>query len=198
MKKPEKTVLETATKALSNEEGVSRRDLLRGSIVGLASLATATALAQASTEKTLNEARSYTMTLKGIHHFALVVPDVESASQWYQNTLGFTLERRFDVEDFGTKFIHLVHASGIRLELMSRTGSKPSPDLDTDAFGSLLTQGAKHIGILVENIEELEQELQAKGIEIIHPVTTVEIAGVKNFWIRDNAGNLIEFNQWLS
>jgi catechol 2,3-dioxygenase-like lactoylglutathione lyase family enzyme len=138
------------------------------------------------------------MTLKGIHHFALVVPDVETSSQWYQDTLGFTVERRFEVADFATKFIHLIHASGIRLELMSRMGSQPSPDVGTDAFSSLLTQGAKHIGILVENIEELEQELQAKGVEIVHPVTVVDLAGVKNFWIRDNAGNLIEFNQWLS
>jgi catechol 2,3-dioxygenase-like lactoylglutathione lyase family enzyme len=137
------------------------------------------------------------MTLKGIHHFALVVPDVEAAAHWYEDVLDFKLERRFSAAAFDTEFFHIVHKAGIRIELMSRKGSQASPDVGADAFGSLLTQGAKHVGILVENIERLEQEIAAKGVEIIHPLTVVEVAGVKNFWIRDNAGNLIEFNQWL-
>ena len=117
---------------------------------------------------------------------------------WYRDVLGFALERRFGFPEAGVEIAHVVSAAGIRIELIQQAGSVPSPDVDRDAFGALRTQGAKHVGLLVEDIEAVAAELRAKGAEVIHEVTVVAPAGVRNFWIRDNAGNLIEINQWLS
>jgi catechol 2,3-dioxygenase-like lactoylglutathione lyase family enzyme len=137
------------------------------------------------------------MELRGFHHFALVVPDVDASAQWYVETLGFALERRFGFPDARVEIAHVVSTTGIRLELIQQVGSAASPDVGQDAFGALRTQGAKHVGLLVDDAASALAELRAKGVEVVHEVTTVEPAGVRNFWVRDNAGHLIEFNEWL-
>ena len=138
------------------------------------------------------------MDLQQIHHFALVVGDLDASVRWYGDMLGFKLERRFGFPDAGVEIAHVVTPGRIRLELIQEAGSVPSPDVGQDAFGALHTEGAKHIGLLVGDIEGAARELRAKGVEVVHDVTTVEPAGVQNFWVRDNGGNLIEFNQWLA
>lgn len=138
------------------------------------------------------------MELRQFHHFALVVADVDASTRWYGDVLGFALERRFGFAEAGVEIAHVVSTAGIRLELIQQTGSAPSPDVGQDAFGALRTQGAKHVGLLVDDADAALAELRAKGVEVVHEVTTVEPAGVRNFWVRDNSGNLIEFNEWLA
>ncbi len=138
------------------------------------------------------------MDLQQIHHFALVVGDLDASVRWYGDVLGFALERRFGFAEAGVEIAHVVTSNGIRLELIQQADSAASPDAGQDAFGALRTQGAKHIGLLVRDIAMAARELRAKGVEVVHGVATVEPAGVQNFWVRDNGGNLIEFNQWLA
>jgi catechol 2,3-dioxygenase-like lactoylglutathione lyase family enzyme len=132
-----------------------------------------------------------------IHHFALSVPDLEESIQWYSQMLGFAVERRFGFPALQTEIAHLISPSGIRIELLHTKNSAPNPDLNKDAFGAIATQGAKHIGLQVEDIEQAAQALKGKGATFLHELTTVEPAGVKNFWILDNAGNHLEINQPL-
>lgn len=136
--------------------------------------------------------------LKAFHHFAVVVQDLDASVAWYRDTLSFSPERRFGFAAVGVEIAHILHPAGMRIELIQQAGSVPSPDVGLDAFGALKTQSAKHVGFLVESIEQVAHELKAKGAEVVHDVAAVEPAGVKNFWIRDNSGNLIEFNQWLA
>jgi catechol 2,3-dioxygenase-like lactoylglutathione lyase family enzyme len=137
------------------------------------------------------------MDVKQIHHFALVVDDVDASATWYREVLGFALERRFGFPEAGVEIAHVASRSGVRIELIQQSGSVAGPDVGLDAFGALRTRGAKHVGLLVDDIEAAAGELRGRGIEFVHEITTVEPAGVRNFWIRDNSGNLIEVNQWL-
>ena len=132
-----------------------------------------------------------------MHHFAIVVADLDESLRWYKEKLGFTLEKRFGFPEVGTEIAHIVSESGLRLEVMSRAGSVSGPDVDRDAFAALLTQGAKHIGFLVADVDATAQELKRRGITLVHEPTTVPPAGVRNCWIRDNTGTLIEFVQVL-
>lgn len=138
------------------------------------------------------------MVIQKIHHFALVVQDLDASVSWYRDTMDFALERRFGFPEVGVEIAHILSPNGVRIELIQQAGSGVSPDVGQDAFGALRTRGAKHIGLLVDDIEAVARNLREKGVEIVHDVTTVEPAGVRNFWIRDNSANLIEINQWLS
>lgn len=93
------------------------------------------------------------MIIQKIHHFALVVEHLDASISWYQEILGFVLERRFGFPDIGVEIAHIIHPSDVRIELIQQEGSVPSPDRGLDAFGALRTRGAKHIGLLVDDIE---------------------------------------------
>ncbi len=132
-----------------------------------------------------------------MHHFAIVVADLDESLRWYEEKLGFKLEKRFGFPEFKTEIAHIVSESGLRIEVMSRSGSTIGPDVDRDAFDALLTQGAKHIGFLVQDVDATAEELKRRGIELVHEPTAVPPAGVRNCWIRDNTGTLIEFVEVL-
>ena len=137
------------------------------------------------------------MHIQQFHHFALVVPALDPAVAWYRDLLGFRPERRFGFTDAGVEIAHLVNDAGVRLELIQQAGAVAGPDAGRDVFAALETQGAKHVGFLVPDVDAAARELRDRGVEIVADVTAVPPAGVRNFWVRDVAGNLIEFNQWL-
>ncbi len=132
------------------------------------------------------------ISIKAIHHYALSVKDLKATSKWYENMFGFKIERQFGFPDLGVEIVHLIHASGVRLELLHSTNQKTSPDLGADAFGAINTLGSKHIGLQVDNIQKTSDDLKLKGVKFLHELTKVEIAGVTNLWILDNEGNQIE------
>ena len=59
---------------------------------------------------------------------------------------------------------------------------------DTDVY----TYGNKHVSFAVENVREFAEELKRCGADI---VWVKEMKHGSNIFIRDNAGNLIEFVQ---
>jgi len=131
-----------------------------------------------------------------MHHFALGVKNLDESVRWYEEKLDFKVERRFGFPEAGTEIAHLL-CDGLRLELLAREGSVAGPDVGRDPFEALLTEGAKHIGFLVDDIQEAAAELQRRGVELVAPPTVVEPAGVANLWIRDPSGTLIEIAQHL-
>ncbi len=133
-----------------------------------------------------------------MHHYCVVVADLEEAIRWYSEKLDFgEVERRFGFPEVGTEIAHLVNANGVRIELIAREGSEAGPDAERDVFEALLVRGSKHIGFLVEDVGAVAEELRRRGVEIVMEPNVVEPAGVTNFWIRDPAGTLIEFDEWL-
>jgi catechol 2,3-dioxygenase-like lactoylglutathione lyase family enzyme len=132
------------------------------------------------------------ITIKKVHHYALSVENLKATADWYMQTFDFTLERQFGFPDLGIEIVHLISANGIRIELLHSTKSQQSADVGKDAFGAIENRGSKHIGLQVDNIQEVADKLKAKRVAVLHDVTTVEMAGVTNFWILDNEGNQIE------
>jgi catechol 2,3-dioxygenase-like lactoylglutathione lyase family enzyme len=138
-----------------------------------------------------------TIRTLGIHHYAIGVADLDRSVSWYGRVLGFRLERRFGFPKLGTAIAHILHPTGVRIELLERSGSTPGPDVEADPFGALLVRRAKHIGLLVADVDATWERLQALGVDLVAPPTNVEPAGVRNCWIRDPDGTLIKFPQWL-
>lgn len=137
------------------------------------------------------------VNLAGIHHFALSVANLDESIAWYSRVLGFALERRFGFPEPKTEIAHLRSPVGIRLELLWQPGSHPSPDAGLDAFGAIKNQGAKHVGLLVDDLDAAFVDLKDRGVTVLHEPVAVPPAGVRNFWILDNSGNQIEFNEPL-
>lgn len=97
------------------------------------------------------------MKLNKIHHVAIIVSDYEKSKDFYVNKLGFEIIRenyRKEREDYKLD----LRLGDCELELFSM---KNSPKRLTRPEAC----GLRHLAFRVENIEEVIEELNKKGIE---------------------------------
>jgi glyoxylase I family protein len=98
-------------------------------------------------------------TLRGIHHVAINVRDLERSVQWYTDVLGFALLFPYDTDDFERRIIR--HPSGVLLGLTRHR----HPDAEAE-FSERRT-GLDHIAFGVASQDELESwvaRLDAAGV----------------------------------
>ena len=123
------------------------------------------------------------------HHGGVSVPSLDEAIDWYDRVLGFEVEERFEIPQIPAK-VAMLRRDSLRLELFAVLAASPlpadrrSPDLD------VRTHGNKHVAFRVEDLEEFLTEMEAKQVDIAF---VVREAFGKGCFIRDCAGNLIEF-----
>jgi methylmalonyl-CoA/ethylmalonyl-CoA epimerase len=122
-------------------------------------------------------------------HAGLSVPDLHASIAWYEDTLGFTLERT-NVVDSIPATIAILRNGNLKIELFELPDAAPaSPDRGMPNQ-DLRTHGHKHISFAVADVHALSEELARRGTDI---VWVKKFPFGTNMFIRDNAGNLIEF-----
>ena len=112
------------------------------------------------------------------HHGALSVPDLDASIQWYCQTLGFTVEQRFAHPKVKDAEVAMLRNGSMHIELFMLPDAVPASPARSDPHGDLLTHGHKHV------------ELRRRNADIVW-VSRVDRGAV--IFLRDNAGNLIEF-----
>jgi catechol 2,3-dioxygenase-like lactoylglutathione lyase family enzyme len=117
--------------------------------------------------------------LKGMRHIALRVKDIRQSKNFYQEILGMEIVWEPDPQN-----VYLSSGcDNLALHEFSR-------GTDFSSEGERLD----HLGFVVESIErvrELEQELRAKGVKIIHPFK-IHRDGSASFYCADPDGTLIQ------
>jgi methylmalonyl-CoA/ethylmalonyl-CoA epimerase len=125
------------------------------------------------------------------HHGGLSVPDLDAAIAWWRRVLGFECMARFPIPAIPAEVV-LLRNGPLHIELFQVPGARALPaerrEPDTDVF----THGNKHVSFAVENVHDFAVELRRRGADI---VWVKEMPQGANIFIRDNAGNLIEFVQ---
>ncbi len=125
------------------------------------------------------------------HHIGVSVPNIDESITWYRDVLDFKLERRYYVESIpGT--IAMMRNGPLYVELFELADANQLPSDRREPNLDLRTHGNKHVSFAVENVRFLADELQRRGADI---VWVKEFKFGSNAFIRDNAGNLIEFVQ---
>jgi methylmalonyl-CoA/ethylmalonyl-CoA epimerase len=81
----------------------------------------------------------------------------------------------------------------MHIELFQAAGAKPLPAERREPDSDVRTHGNKHIAFAVADVEPFAAELRRRGADVVW-VKHFEHGGA-NIFIRDNAGNLIEFLQ---
>lgn len=123
------------------------------------------------------------------HHGGVSVPSLDAAIDWYGRVLGFEVEKRFYIEA-ARGHTAMVKKGPLRFELFEVEGAAALPDDRRYPPRDLQTHGNKHVAFRVADIEAFLAEMEAKGADIAFVVR--ETFG-KGCFIRDCAGNLIEF-----
>jgi catechol 2,3-dioxygenase-like lactoylglutathione lyase family enzyme len=80
----------------------------------------------------------------------------------------------------------------LHMELFEVEGAHKLPVERREPDSDLHTHGNKHVSFAVSNVQEFATELRRRGADI---VWVKEMKHGSNIFIRDNAGNLIEFVQ---
>ena len=123
------------------------------------------------------------------HHGAVSVPSLDDAIAWYSRVLGFEVERRFPIPQIPAE-VAMIRNGDYCMELLAVPGSRPLPPERREPNSDLHTVGNKHVAFVVEHVETFAEELKARGADIVWVRRNPHGA---NIFIRDNAGNLIEF-----
>lgn len=125
------------------------------------------------------------------HHGALSVPDLDAAIDWYGRMLGFELESRFEIPQIPAE-VAMIRRDAMRMELFAVPGAaalpaeRRSPNLDVK------THGNKHVAFAIRDTDEMATELRSRGADIVF---VGNFPWGSNVFIRDHAGNLVEFVQ---
>lgn len=125
------------------------------------------------------------------HHGGLSVPDLDAAIAWWRAVLGFEVAQRFPIPAIPADVAMLVNGP-LHIELFEVAGAKPLPEERRQPDTDVYTHGNKHVSFAVESVREFAEELRRRGADI---VWVKEMQHGSNIFIRDNAGNLIEFVQ---
>jgi methylmalonyl-CoA/ethylmalonyl-CoA epimerase len=125
------------------------------------------------------------------HHGGVSVPDLDAAIIWWRTVMGFEVAERFPIPAIPADVAMLVNGP-LHIELFEVAGAKPLPDERRQPDTDVYTHGNKHVSFAVDNVREFAEELRRRGADI---VWVKEMKHGSNIFIRDNAGNLIEFVQ---
>jgi catechol 2,3-dioxygenase-like lactoylglutathione lyase family enzyme len=127
-------------------------------------------------------------------HVALSVSDMEVATRFYGDVLGFRRqEHAFTLPAHDIRGLILLNAQGVRIELFHRAGSKPGRA--GHPTEGALTQGYFQFALSVSDLAVTFERVVAAGAK---PVLTPRIApdGFTLFaFIGDPDGNLVELLQ---
>lgn len=123
------------------------------------------------------------------HHGGVSVPSLDEAIDWYGRVLGFELERRFTIAAARSQTA-MVRKGPLRFEIFEVEGAAPLPEDRRHPPADVRTHGNKHVAFRVADLEAFLDEMRAKQADIAFVVR--ESFG-KGCFIRDCAGNLIEF-----
>lgn len=135
--------------------------------------------------------------IKGVHHIAIGVPDIEAGLAFYRDVIGFDLDWRSDIPSdnemagaavglpgFAARMA-MLKGPNISLELWQY--SKPAP---RNMCGDPSDLGYPHMALAVEDIEAEHSRLSAAGMTFVGP--PVDFGKQKAIYGRDPFGNIIE------
>jgi methylmalonyl-CoA/ethylmalonyl-CoA epimerase len=125
------------------------------------------------------------------HHVGLSVPDIAESIKWYQEKLGFTLEKQLLIEQIPAKVAFLLNGD-FRIELFELAGAAPLPEDRRFPNRDLMTHGLKHFSLGVKDVRKAMEILKSRGVDV---AMESMVEGNAMAFIRDNSGNLIEINQ---
>lgn len=96
--------------------------------------------------------------LKGIHHIAIICSDYERSKQFYTSVLGLEIINEVFRGERNSWKLDLALEGRYCIELFSFPDPPKRPSRPE-------AQGLRHLAFAVENLEEVVQELRAKGVE---------------------------------
>jgi methylmalonyl-CoA/ethylmalonyl-CoA epimerase len=136
------------------------------------------------------EARGGPLISVGKWEISFAVKDLDVMSAWYCDQLGFEVVQSRDFPEYGTRIVFL-EADGVRIELIEDVRWQPYPRPNPPYHTGF--QGVCQVAFFVDDMDAVVERVKQRPIEIAWDVITVDDLRMKELFIRDPEGNLIQF-----
>ena len=103
------------------------------------------------------------MHLRGVHHVALAVSDLDEAVALYKRLFDAEIELEGRMEEQGVNAVYLRVGDGCRVELVSPLG----PDTPVGRFLARRGPGMHHVAFEVDDVDDAVVELARRGATVI-------------------------------
>jgi glyoxylase I family protein len=149
------------------------------------------------------------MHIKKFRHVAIVARDLNKLVDFYTQTLGFAVKRRYEAAN--ANFQKGIGVPGAQATVVHLTIPNSTVELELFEFGAPAMDasgrsplpanqpGIRHMALIVDDLRQACLELKAKGIVFLsEPIThkePKEVAGFQFVYFRDPEGNIVELNQ---
>ena len=130
------------------------------------------------------------MKIQQVGHIAINTGDFQKSFNFYSDLLGFKETFRVKWEEFS--IINLEVPDGRVIELFDYGLRKERAQSDNSVVGY------RHLAFQVDDVEEWEEFLQSKGIEIRLHATVMEDLGIKGMLCLDPDGTEVELYEPLT
>ena len=127
-----------------------------------------------------------------VDHVGISVANLRESVEWYVDKLGFELVRPLNLGSESTMTIAQLRRGDFNIELFQIEGAEPLPEHRRDPSADLRVQGLAHFAFQVDDVAAVQAELEAKGVNIVMPLTENR---TNFFFVNDNSGNSFEFIQ---
>lgn len=127
------------------------------------------------------------------HHVGVSVMDMDASIAWWQEMLGFALQRRYYLASIPAEIAVLGNGS-LHVELLKVPNPKAADVERRVPDDDLQTCGNKHVAFSVADVRATIERLTARGADVVWLKALPD--GRAASFIRDNEGNLIEFVQF--
>ncbi len=125
-----------------------------------------------------------------IDHYAISVADADRSIAFYEK-LEFSVIKDYRAEDGSVRIVHMQNGNFI-LELFSYPDSAKVPEFVNTLGEDLKVQGAKHMGLNVQDIDAAATYLQQAGALRQKPEICEGRLGRPYFFIKDPDGIFVE------
>lgn len=132
------------------------------------------------------------------HIIAIVVSDIEQATEWYENTLELSLYKELSFPEYDSLKINFLKRESFQVELIEKKTAfsikKYVKDYDANVEPLI---GFCKISFLVSDIELEYERIKKLKVEEFMGITEDKDFNTKYFFIKDLDGNLIQFIEQL-
>ena len=128
-----------------------------------------------------------------LDHYAISVSDMERSVSFYEK-LGFSMLKDYEADDKSVRIVHLIKDQFI-LELFCYPDSAPVPAFAETVASDLKVQGAKHLGLMAQDLLAAGEYLLKEGLISEKPQIREGRLGRPYFFIKDPDGINVEIIQ---
>jgi methylmalonyl-CoA epimerase len=124
------------------------------------------------------------VSLRGVHHVAFAVADLDEAIGTYERLFGATVETRGEIEGQGVEAAYLRIGDG-RVELLAATGA----DTPVGRFLERRGPGMHHVAYETQDLAAELRTLAERGAQLIDESPRPGLAGLQTAFVHPDAAH---------